>query len=423
MKESYLSYIWKFRLYENEHLQTTRGESLQVLQPGTLNEDAGPDFFNAKIKIGSTLWSGNVEIHQKSSDWKSHQHTGNKAYESVVLHLVYEHDTEIYRMDGTLIPVLELKNHISTKIKHNFLYHFHNQSWIVCDKRIQEVDPFLIEHFMDRLLVERLEQKVEPISQSLEANQNDWEESYYQFLMQSFGLRVNKQPFELIARQLPLSVLLKHRSELIQLEALLFGMAGLLEESLEDTYYNQLQAEFKHLQRKFQLQAINTKTCKFARLRPASFPTIRLAQMAQLLHQKDRLFSTMLQLKTIEEVEAFFTVQTSKYWETHYVFGKASKSQKKQLGKGTIRLILINTIIPFLFLYGKRMQNEKLENRAFQFLESLPKEKNKIIDQWTQLKVPCKNAFQSQALLQLKNTYCNQKRCLDCNIGHQILKG
>jgi len=422
MNEEFISYLWKFRLYKNEKLQSTDGEPIEVLQSGEQNYQSGPDFFNAKIKIGETIWAGNVEIHVKASDWLKHQHQTDDAYDNVILHLVYEADTSIKRKDGTPIPTLSLFKRILPKMYQNFLYLHSSKEWIPCQKQITKIDSFTLATWLDRLLIERLERKITPILKALKENQNSWETTFYYFLARTFGGKVNSEPFELLAKSLPMDALAKHKSQLFQIEALLFGQAGLLDKEFEENYPNALRKEYSFLQKKFSLTPLQGHSWKFGRMRPPNLPTIRIAQFATLIHQSSSLFSKVLNAQKLEEYHQLFEVQLSDYWLTHYVFDKASKKRSKSLGKNTINSILINTVIPVMFVYGKKRGQSDFSDRALQLLETLAPEKNSIIDKWIALEIKPKNAFESQALLQLKNEYCKSKRCLECAVGNKLLR-
>ncbi|MEZ4884759.1 MAG: DUF2851 family protein [Chitinophagales bacterium] len=422
MNEAFLSYLWKFRLYKNEHLQSTEGEPIEVLQTGEQNHQAGPDFFNAKIKIGDTIWAGNVEIHTHASDWLKHQHQRDDAYDNVILHLVYEPDMDIKRKDGTPIPTLSLFKRIPPILYQNFLYLDSSKQWIPCQEQIAQIDGFTLSNWLDRLLIERLEQKITPILQSLQQNQNSWETTFYYFLARTFGGKVNSAPFELLAKSLPLEVLAKHKNQLFQVEALLFGQAGLLDKEFEEDYPNALRKEYHFLQKKFTLNSLQGHSWKFARMRPPNLPTIRIAQFANLIHQSSSLFSKVLSTQKLEDYYQLFEVQLSDYWLTHYVFDKSSKKRSKSLGITTINSLLINTVVPMMFVYGKKRGENDLSDKALKLLETLPPEKNSIIEKWTTLQVKPQNAFETQALLQLKNRYCDSKRCLECAIGNKLLR-
>ncbi|MFV0472334.1 MAG: DUF2851 family protein [Paludibacteraceae bacterium] len=420
MKETILHYAWQHRLFEQHQLATTEGYKVEIIDVGLLNKDAGPDFFNTKIKIDNTVWVGNVEIHSKSSDWKRHNHLENKAYDNVILHIVEQADTDIYKTDGEKILQLEIK------ISENILYRYNelmsNQTWIACEKRINEVDEFLIASWKQTLLAERLEQKTESILKQLEQSGNHWEESFYISLARSFGFGINSQPFEMLAKSLPLNILAKHKDNLFQIEALLFGQAGMLEKKEEkDLYYNKLLKEYLFLQTKYGLKPMEVSLWKFLRLRPDNFPSIRLAQFAKLINTSAKLFSKILETESLNELRKLFSSEVSEYWKTHYLFGKQSSKSTKKTGNNSIDILLINTVAPSLFAYGKMKNNDTYIEKAMELLENIPSENNSIIKKWKTLGINSKNSFDSQALLQLKTKYCDQKKCLYCRIGHRIL--
>lgn len=423
MKEEFLHYLWRLRRFDLSHLQTTEGDIVEIHQVGVHNTHAGPDFTNARVRIGDTLWAGNVEMHLQASEWVKHQHQEDKAYDNVILHVVMEEDEIICRNNGERIPCLELKKHIAPKIETIYEKLVFNEHWIPCQHHFTSVSEFTRNLWLDRLLVERLEQKTKAIEQRLEQSKNDWEQTFYEFLARNFGVKVNAIPFELVAKSTPVrTVIGKHKNNLPQIEALLFGQAGLLAAEFEDSYPLALQKEYRFLQKKYQLQAIRPELWKFMRMRPANFPTIRIAQFATLIYQSSAMFSKLLEVENIGQIEALFQVKLSDYWLTHYVFDKESKQRNKTLGKSTIHLFIINTIVPFLFLYGKRNAKTEMQDKALRLLEELSPEKNSIISQWKDLGVKPDSAYQTQALLQLKNEYCNKKRCLECSIGNAILK-
>ena len=422
MKEDFLHYLWRLKRFDFQNLRTTQGEEIIIQDVGEHNSNAGPDFLNARIQIGETLWAGNVEIHVRSSEWTKHQHQKDKAYNNVILHVVFEEDETAFRENGEAIPCLELTKRIPPKLSTSYIKLINNEYWIPCQHQLHTVKEITRNIWLDRLLVERLEQKTAYIKKVLDHNKYNWEETFYQILARNFGVKVNADPFELLARSIPLLTLAKHKSNLLQIEALLFGQAGLLEQDFEDDYPNQLKKEYQFLQKKYQLQAINTASWKFMRLRPANFPSIRIAQFATLIYQSVHLFSKVLAAQNVKEVENMFEVKLSNYWQTHYVFDKVSVKRKKSLGKGTIHLFVINTIAPFIFLYGQEKKEDRFKEKALQFLEELKPEKNSIISKWQELGIEPTSAYQTQALLQLKNEYCKNKRCLECAIGSAILK-
>ncbi len=419
MQEEFLHYLWKFRLFDSKNLKTVDGELIEILKPGEHNFDSGPDFFNAKIRIGKTLWAGNVEIHIRASDWEVHKHQHDKAYDNVILHVVHEADKKLLRKTGEIIPTLELKSRIPQNIYQMYVSFKGSKDRIPCGRQIKDIDPFTLNHWLARLLIERLERKSGPILESLKQNKNNWEETFYQFLARNFGLKVNSEPFEILARALPLSILAKHRNNLIQLEALLFGTAGLLEKELKDDYPRQLQKEFKFLKSKYKIKPMNGSLWKFMRLHPPNFPTIRISQFANLLHKSTHLFSKTLETK---DLSALLASETSDYWLTHYRFDKVSPKRMKTLGSESIHNIMINTIAPIIFIYGKQKGEELFTDHTLDLLEKILPEKNSIISKWQELGVHAKNAGETQALIQLKNEYCTKKRCLECSVGARLLQ-
>lgn len=423
MQEDFLHYLWRLKRFDLRDLRTTRGEPIQVQQFGQLNTHAGPDFTDARIRIGDTLWAGNVEMHLKASDWERHRHQEDSAYDNVILHVVLEEDTRVRRHNGSDLPCLELKQRIPARLSKVYLKLLHNENWIPCQSQLVQVTQLTRELWLDRMLVERLEQKTETIRRTLERNKRNWEETFFQCLARSFGVKVNADPFGQLARSLSLTLLGRHRDNLLQLEALLFGQSGLLKDGdFEDAYPARLYKEYQHLAHKYKLTPMPAAAWKFLRLRPANFPTLRIAQLATLFHQSGHLFSKVLAVRHIREVENMFEVHLSNYWKTHYVFDKESPRQVKSLGQSTIHLFIINTIAPFLFLYGKERKEPAFQDRAFQLLEQVPAEDNRVIRNWRQLGMEPQSAHQSQALLQLKKHYCDQRRCLQCAIGSAILR-
>lgn len=422
MKEEFLHHIWKFRLFNQLNLLSTSGETIEIVKVGNHNFDAGPDFFNAQLKIGNTLWAGNVEIHLNASDWKKHLHQHDKAYDNIILHIVYNADEPIYRVSGETIPTLELKEKIEKKIIQNYLLLKSNSDWIPCEKQVGAVPRLIINNTLDKLLLERLERKSTSIIDSLKINNNNWEETFYQLLARNFGFKTNAEPFELLAKSIPSLLLAKHKNSLLQIEAMLFGQAGLLDEHLEDKYLQALQNEYVFLKQKLKLHSIDAHLWKFLRLRPVNFPTIRIAQFANLIFNSTHLFSKIIETENCGDIKKLLNVDVSDYWHTHFVFDKTSTPAKKHLGDDSVNNIIINTVVPFLFVYGKQKNEVKYVERALQFLEQTAGEHNSIINKWGALKLSVKNAYSTQALLQLKNEYCSHKKCLSCNIGNYLLK-
>lgn len=422
MTEEFLHHIWKFRLFDQLELKTTKGELVEIQKPGEHNFDAGPDFFNGKIKVGETLWVGNVEVHVNSSDWKRHLHQNDKAYDNIILHVVNTADTILHRSTGEEIPTLEIKSRIHKKLYQNYLDFKSSTDWVPCENQISVVPEMIVNSTKDKLLLERLERKSQSILNSLKLNNNNWEETFYQNLARNFGFKTNAEPFELLAKSIPSGILAKHKSSRLQIEALLFGQAGMLFEHFSDKYPQQLQNEYAFLKQKFKLQPIEKHLWKYLRLRPINFPSIRIAQFANLIYSSSHLFSKILELENASELKKMMDVTVSEYWESHFMLDRISSKKQKHLGDEAINNIIINTVVPFLFVYGKQKDDEKYVNRALLFLEQTSGENNAIIRKWEELGVSVKTAHSTQALIQLKNEYCNHKKCLNCSIGNYLLK-
>jgi hypothetical protein len=421
MTEDFLHYVWKYKAFNLSDLKTLEGEAIQVIKTGEHNQDSGPDFFNARLKIGNTTWAGNIELHLKSSDWRKHLHNNNGDYNNLILHLVYENDEDIAHT-GKPVATAELKNLIDKNLLNKYNQLVYAKQWIPCANQLNTVSSFTLNNWLERLLIERLERKAKTISSLLELNKNNLEETFYIHLARNFGMKVNSVPFELLAKSLPNSFLGKHKSSLFQVEALLFGQSGLLEKEFSDDYPNQLKNEYAFLQKKFSLQPIEGHLWKFLRLRPVNFPTVRIAQLASLIHNSSGLFSKIMEAQKVEELRKLLTAETSDYWNTHYVFDKESKTQKKNLGTVAIDNIIINSIVPFMFVYGDYKGVEDYKDKAVALLEQLSSEQNNIIEKFMELGLKSVHASNSQSLLELKNEYCSFKKCLNCGIGISLLK-
>ena len=416
MKEEFLYYIWENRLIDKV-LQTTEGESVEVVVTGYRNTDSGPDFLEAKIQIGDKLWAGQVEIHVKASDWNRHNHQTDKAYKNVILHVVYENDTKVND-----IPTLELKGHFDETLFANYQRFISTKNWIPCGNSIAQVPVFTRLSWLDRMAVERLESKSETVTKILNADQFDWEDALYKLLMRYFGLKVNNEAFEYLSTILPFKTLLKHADNLLQIEAMLFGCAGFLEDDFTEDYPLLLKREFGLMKAKFNLLTMPAERWKFMRMRPSNFPTIRLAQMAQLIHKNESLFSKIREAKNTAEVKALFDVVASEYWETHWRFGVPTESTPKHLGDATADILMINAVAPLLFCYGKLHKDESVCETAIQFLEETEAEDNAVIRHFAQCSIKADNAMQTQALLHLYNMYCKRKRCLECRLGNVLMR-
>jgi hypothetical protein len=421
MNEKLLQYAWKHLLFETQNLKTTSGELIQILKPGTWNNDSGPDFFNACVKIGNTKWAGNVEIHQKTSDWLSHNHQSDESYNNVILHVVAQHNKEVTLPDGNYLPTVEIE--VYPSLLKNYEQLLSNKDVPACSSYIRSVDSVYKRSAMDAMLVDRLNDKTNIIRKDLVQNRNNWNETFYRHLAVNFGFKVNALPFDMLARSLPLKILAHHKNNILQTEALLFGQAGILNETLiGDDYYLSLREEYQYLASKYKLKGIDGFLWKYMRLRPPNFPTIRIAQFASLLCSSETLFSKLIETEKSRDILSYFKVKASKYWDTHYRFNKAAPVKEKWLGETSRNNLIINTVVPFFYLYGERNNKPALMSRSVELLEALPPEDNQIIKQWQSLGLPVENAYDTQALIQLKNEYCNKKRCLECQIGAKLLK-
>ena len=424
MKEDLLHYIWKYRLYKTSSLATTNGEVVEIVNPGTHNLDAGPDFSNARIRIGDLLLVGNVEIHTAQDDWYTHRHHLDKAYNTVILHVVFEGSNRAtLSASGQAIPVLVLSNLIDTKLLGRYDLLKTSSSPIPCQALLPTLsEDFPMQTFQEQLLIERLQTKVGVVEAMLNAYTNDWNQVAFQMLAMYYGASVNKEPFALLAKSIPLAIIHKHSAEPLQLEALLFGQAGLLQAEGDDDYYKALRREYLYLKRLHSLSPIEAHSWKFFRTRPVNFPTIKIAQLAALLCKQPYLFSSILDSLTIASLRKLFEVEVNPYWQTHYQFDKPVKKAITSLGTMLTDVVLINAIAPVLFSYGRYKDDEDICNRVLELLDTLPAENNTITRMWADLQIKATSATQSQALIQLKSEYCDKKRCLDCRLGHRLLK-
>ncbi len=419
ISEKLLHFIWKNQLFDSDNLKDDAGNSVEILSAGQHNADSGPDFFDARIKLNDTLWAGNLEIHLKASDWIKHKHHKDKAYDNVILQVVLENDMPIFRTTGEKIPTLVLN--VPQNIIRKYQELMQADTEIACQNEIQNIDNFSISVWLNALWVERIKQKSDDIERILKYNKQNWEETFYISLARSYGAKINAGTFENLAKSIPLIILAKHKNNLMQLESLLYGQAGFLDDDCTDDYFLNLQKEYRFLQQKYQLKKMDKHRWKFMRLRPPNFPTVRISQFAALIHKSSHLFSKIIDNENVADVELSFETQASGYWDTHYTFGKISEKRKKNFGKTAIRNVIINTLIPILFLYGKSRDKVELTDKAVQFAETLPPEKNKITRLWEKAGIKTENSFRTQAVIQLYNNYCIKKRCVDCRIGGKIL--
>ena len=424
--EHLLHYAWKHKFFPLKPLFTTKGIPIEIIDTGLRNTDAGPDFFNAKLKIGETLWVGNVEIHSRASDWYRHGHDKDRAYDSIILHVVGEDDGEVFRPDGKAIPqlCLEVPDYVRTHYRELCVA----EQYPACASVLSELPKFTIHAWLSALQVERLEQKTELIANRLQRCGQHWEDAFFITLARNYGFGLNGDAFEAWASSLPFRAMEKHRDNLFQIEAFFFGQAGLLDEPVlaaeqTDEYALNLRKEYNYLAHKFSFTAtMNPSMWRFLRLRPDNFPHVRLAQLAYLYHRNDKLFSHLMEAFTTVEVRNLLLTRTSEYWETHFLFGRTSPQRVKTMGERSLNLIIINTVVPFLYAYGRHKDNEELCSRAGEFLEELQAEDNHIIRTWSAAGLPVTSAADSQALLQLRKEYCDRRKCLFCRFGYEYLK-
>lgn len=420
MNEKLLQYLWQFKLLAAQEIHTQNGDNVAVIDPGQLNTDAGPDFFNSKIKMNNTTWVGNIEIHLKSSNWFLHNHHTDKSYNNVILHVVLEDDKPTFNEAGRTVPTVVLT--IPEHVKQNYQRLEDEKTWLKCSKSIHKIDRFFWIQLMESLAIERLEAKMELVQKLLKETNNDWEQTCYIMLAKSFGFNVNADPFVLLAKRIPHKLLLHYSNNLSLMEALLFGAAGFLDEMLnEDEYYQRLSVDFRHLQHKHNIQALQKHLWKFAKTRPSNFPSIRIAQFAKLYFQHNNIFAKILETKQLKALTQIFMVEASSYWDSHYRYNLASVNKKKQVGYTATLGIVINTIVPLLFTYGKIKDNNSFCEQALLFLEEIPAEKNAKTNDWEQFGINSVHAKDSQSLIHLRNNYCNLKKCLQCRIGLKTL--
>ena len=420
--ETLLHYVWKYRLYNPETLTTLTGNSVFIIDPGTHNTNAGPDFFNAKIRLDNETWAGNIEIHSHASDWVKHGHHTDKAYNSVILHVVEHPNADVQAENGRLIPQLVLP--IPEKVKENYEYLLSRNTLTPCLAQIHEIPILYLTDWLNALSIERLERKTADLYKLLHDYKNSWGDVFYITLSRNFGFGINNEAFERLAKSLPLKHILKHKDSSLQVEALFFGQAGLLndaDDKIQDDYYSSLKKEYDFLRKKFKLKPLEGHIFKSLRIRPNNFPHIKIAQLAALIRTQDTLFSQMLELEDIPVLRSLFISELIPYWETHYLFGKTSARQKKMIGLSAQNVILINTVIPVLFAYGKSKNQPHIQEKAIRLLEQIKPESNYAVNEFAKSGIiPC-HAGDSQALLQLQKEYCEKKKCIFCRIGHKLL--
>lgn len=420
--EQLLHYIWKYKLYRNQIFVSSDGDEIEIIDTGMLNSNAGPDFFNSKIKVGNKTWAGNIEIHKASSDWKKHKHHTDPAYNSIILHVVENIDCDVYTQQGRKIPQIAIQ--IPDNVASNYTQLLTSHFTIPCTNRLKDVPKIHLNNWLSALLVERLERKTNDIYVILDKFNNSWDETFYVLLSRNFGFGLNSEVFERLALSLPYFYIQKHSDNIFQVEALLFGQAGLLEDDIIlDDYFLQLKKEYHFLRKKYTLNNLDGFLFKSLRVRPEGFPQVRIAQLAAVLKQAKRLFSHILDKEDENLLRLFFHINASEYWQTHYTFGKSSAKKTKYPGDASINVILINTVAPILFAYGKKNNIEKYCSRALSILEKLKPERNSLVTEFMKQGINPLNSADTQALIQLRKEYCDKRKCLYCKVGYQILSG
>ncbi len=424
MREELLHYIWQYGLFDKTGLATTSGEPVQILKPGLLNKDAGPDFGQAKIQIGTTTWAGNVEMHINASDWNAHKHQNDEAYNNVILHVVYRCDVpEVLRKNGTPILQVELKERIDERLLARYTALMESQHAIACGALVNKVDEGIRSMGMDRMAIERLEQKVQSVQALLERHGNDWEQVLLIMLARYLGSTVNREVFEVMAASLPHQIIAKHADNLLQIEALLFGQAGLLHGEFTEDYPRQLQQEYKYLKRLHNLTPLQAGVVKFARVRPQAFPTVRLAKLAAALHSNTKLFGRIMEQPELRTLQEIFATVPSEYWQHHFRFEeRTEKKMNHNFSEATLNSLVLNAVCPVLFSYGRYKSEEKYCDKALELLQQIPVEKNNITTLFQNFGFKLQSAYDSQAVIQLKKEYCESYSCARCPIGNDILK-
>ena len=423
MKEDLIQFLWEQKFFAGKELTCTNGQRLYVSHTGTKNTDAGPDFFNARLKINDLEWAGNVEIHVKTSDWYRHKHQNDKRYENVILHVVYEDDVPLKDKDGKLLPTLEVKHLLppSLLVKHNEL--MQKQTNIPCEKVFEKPSEIKLNLWLERVLIERLEKKTDYINELLRKSENNFEQCFYQITARYFGQKINAQAFEMLSQNLPLLVIAKHKNNLSQIEALVLGTAGFLESQFDDEYINFLKKEYVYLKHKYNLQSLDKSIWKFARTRPANFPTVRLLQFALFIYQNSQLLSKIIKAEKLQDIIPFFKLNFNHKINLDVLHnsGQMTSERAFNLGESTIESIIINAVIPMLFAYGKIQNLPEISDKSLDWLQQVPAEQNSITKMWESFGLKAANAWQSQALIEQKNNYCGKLQCLRCIIGKEIL--
>lgn len=421
MKEAFLNYLWAKRLIR-EPLETVEGESLVVIDPGIPNTDAGPDFFNARIKIGATIWAGNVEVHVNASDWNRHGHQRDRKYNNIILHIVYKNDTPIINSSGKAVATLELQNRFDIGMLHRYNEFSGSRWWIPCANLIAGTNENILKKWFEEMQQEKIILRAEALKKTLVMNNYDWNQSLYVFLASGFGFHVNSIGFEMLAKSVPFQVVGELKNDITSCEALLFGQAGLLKSSYTEDYPRKLWLRYNEIKREYHLEPVDPKIWNFLRLRPSNFPTIRIAQFASLLSETADLHSGLINLNTPKSIFRYFDVFCSPFWTGHYTFDRTSRPMEKRLGKSAILSLAINIIVPLIYLNARFYSRDGSMKQALDLLRSLPAENNHIVRKFEGLGIPVSNAGETQAMIHMKKKFCDKKKCLDCGIGQHLIR-
>jgi len=422
MKEDFLHFVWRNKYFDVMNLFSEQKQKIEIVQFGNYEQKAGPDFFNAQLLIDKQLWAGNIEMHLNASDWYIHQHETDRNYDNVILHVVWDYDVDVFRKDGSLISVLNLSKYISQTLVDNYLKLRTYKKWIYCENQLNEIDAFTWFIWKEKLIIERLEKKAKPILNLLKETQNNWEEVLFVLLAKNFGLNINGSVFEQTAKIISFKVISKERFNAFNIEALLFGVSGLLDNPKQDVYFKTLNSQYIYLKNKYQIANRVSESIHFFKLRPDNFPTIRFSQLAQLLHKKEHLFADLIKKSlSTNEMYSYFSSSVATYWITHFVFDKESKSALKKISHSFVDLLFLNTILPLRFVYLQSLGKTNFDD-IFDLYRAIKSEKNAIIDKFKELQIYSKSAFDSQTLIHLRKNYCDQKKCLQCAIGIKLLR-
>ncbi len=428
--EMLLHYIWKHRLFPLHALTTNKGEDVEIIDPGLHNRNAGPDFFNAKVKICGILWVGNVEIHDKASDWFLHGYDKDSAYDNTILHVVGSDNTPVTTSRGETVNQMQMD--VPEYVRLNYESLLAEDKFPPCHSIIQRLSKLTLHSWMSFLQAERLEKKTASITERVKKSNGSWEDAYFMTLARNFGFGINGEAFEVWAETLSLKSAAHHRDDIFQIEAIFLGQAGLLQPStipqrhrdkaLKDEYFNRLQHEYCYLSHKFSLETMPSDMWKFLRLRPQNFPNIRISQLANLYCERKTGLAEIISCDSLDGLRKIFDTSVTPYWETHYSFGSESRKSEKRLSRKSVDIVILNTVIPILFAYGRQHGDESLCDRAFRLLEEMKAEDNNITRMWRQCGMEIETAADSQAIVQLKKEYCDRRDCLRCRIGYEFIK-